>query len=92
MKLKDGSDTVPTVAGFFFSIFLSFILISYSYQKFDIMLNNKDAKILHTEQIANITDTEVFDSKMGLKIAVALSSWTTDPEMELTKEYGRIGF
>ena len=57
------------------------MLISYSYQKFDILLNNKDAKIFSTEQIANITDTEVFDSKMGLKIAVALTSWTTNPEM-----------
>ena len=45
-----------------------------------------------TEQIANITDTEVFDSKMGLKIAVALTSWTTNAEMELDKEYGRIVF
>ena len=57
------------------------MMLMYSYQKAEILINKKDAKIFSTEQIAAITDTEVFDSKMGLKIAVALTSWTTNPEM-----------
>ena len=97
MKLKDGSDTVPTVAGFFFSIFLPFMLISYSYQKFDILLNKKDAKIFTTDLIDAISDTEVFDTTMGLKIAIAFTEFPTkgdaDPmEPMLDKSFGRIAF
>ena len=45
-----------------------------------------------TEQIANITDTEVFDTKMGLKIAVAFVGLEYNPEPILDKSFGRIVF
>ena len=45
-----------------------------------------------TEQIANITDTEVFDTKMGLKIAVAFIGLDKNPEPILDKSFGRIVF
>ena len=72
-------------------VLMAFMLM-YSYQKAEILINKKDAKIFYTEQVANITDNEVFDTKMGLKIAVALVSWGEITEIELTKEYGEIAF
>ena len=68
------------------------MMLMYTYQKVEILINKKDAKIFSTEQIAAITDTEVFDSTMGLKIAVALVSWGYEADIELTKEYGEIAF
>ena len=62
MKFKDGNQAVPTISGFVFSIILSVILIGYSYQKFDILINKKDAKIFSTDKISAIADTEVFDT------------------------------
>ena len=41
MKLKDGMDTLPTVSGLVFSILLSTMMILYTYQKFDVVINKK---------------------------------------------------
>ena len=92
MKLKDGNEAVPTVAGLFFSIFLPVMLLSYSYNKFDILINKKDSKIFQTDLINSIPETEVFDTEMGLKIAVAFTEWDDNPDPILDKSYGRIVF
>ena len=71
MKLKGGQEAVPTGSGLVCSIVLMAMMLMYTYQKVEILINKKDAKIFSTEMIANITDTEVFDTRMGLKVAVA---------------------
>ena len=71
MKLKGGNETVPTGSGLVCSIVMLAMMLMYFYQKVEILINKKDAKIFATEQISDISDTEVFDASMGLKIAVA---------------------
>ena len=71
------------------------MLIGFSYQKFDNLLNMKDAKIFSTDLINAIPESEVFDPSMGLKIAVAFTEWgDLDVPLEpiLDKSYGRIAF
>ena len=68
------------------------MMLMYSYQKLENLIYKKDAKIFSTEQIGNIKDTEVFDTKMGLKIAVAVTNYDTDPEPILDESFGRIVF
>ena len=92
MKLSNGMDALPTVSGLIFSIMLTSILIVFAYQKFEILMNKKDAKIFSTDQISAIADSEVFDTTMGLKIAVAFTAWDTNPEPILDKSYGRVVF
>ena len=49
MKFKDGNDAVPTVSGLIGSILLMIILILYTMQKVEILINKKDAKIFSTD-------------------------------------------
>ena len=97
MKLKDGATSVPTIAGLILSILMPILLVGYGVQKFDILINKKDAKIFSTDLIDNIPDTKVFGTNVGLKIAVAFVEFPSkegdDPEEPvLDKEYGRIAF
>ena len=57
MKFKGGNETVPTGSGLVCTIALLAMMLMYSYQKVEILINKKDAKIFATEQISNITDT-----------------------------------
>ena len=92
MKFKGGKEAVPTWSGLVCSILLLAMMLMYSYQKLENLIYKKDAKIFSTEQIGNIKDTEVFDTKMGLKIAVAVTNYDTDPEPILDETFGRIVF
>ena len=97
MKLKDGATSVPTIAGLILSILMPILLVGYGVQKFEILINKKDAKIFSTDLIDNIPDTKVFGTNVGLKIAVAFVEFPSkegdDPEEPvLDKEYGRIAF
>ena len=73
MKLKDGKTKVQTVSGLVFSIILTLTLIMYAYQKADVLIKKKDSKIFATDLIDAIPTTEVFNTTMGLKIAVAFA-------------------
>ena len=66
-------DTLPTASGLIFSIMFTSLLIVFAYQKVEILMNKKDAKIFSTDLIGAIPAEEVFDTKMGLKIAVAFA-------------------
>ena len=95
MKLSDGMDALPTVSGLIFSIMFTSLLLFYGYQKFEILLNKRDAKIFSTDLIGSIPEKEVFDTTMGLKIAVAFVEWgdlSVNREPILDKSYGRIAF
>ena len=95
LKFKDGSEAVPTVAGLLVSIILPLMLFSYGYQKFDNFVNKKDATLFSTDLINAIPESEVFDTSMGLKIAVAFTEWgdlNAPLEPILDESYGRIAF
>ena len=95
MKLSGGMDALPSVSGLTFSIMFTSILIVYAYQKFEVLMNKKDAKIFSTDLIDSIAEKEVFDTTMGLKIAVAFVEWgdlSVNREPILDKSYGRIAF
>ena len=93
MKFKDGNEAVPTVSGLFFSIILTIFLIGYTWQKVDILINKKDAKVFSTQQISAILDTEVYDTRLGLKIAVSFVDTKSDtPGAKLDKSFGRVVF
>ena len=94
MKLG-GSVKVPTVTGFLFSIFMPVILLSYSYQKFDTLINKKDAKIFETDLKFAIPESLVFNTTIGVKVAVAFTEWgdlETPSGPILDKSFGRIAF
>ena len=75
MKLSDGMDALPTVSGLIFTIILASAMILYTNQKFMILVEKKDAKIFSTDLIDVIPAEEVFNTTMGLKIAVAFTQW-----------------
>ena len=95
MKLKDGMEALPTVSGLIFTIILTSAMILFTTQKFLILVEKKDAKIFSTVLFDSIPAEEVFDTKMGLKFAVALTRWGEEdavPEPLLDESIGRIAF
>ena len=88
-------DALPTVSGLIFTIILASAMILYTNQKFMILVEKKDAKIFSTDLIDVIPAEEVFNTTMGLKIAVAFTQWGAEdatPGPILDKSIGRIAF
>ena len=90
MKLKDGMDALPTVSGLICSILLSAMMILYTCQKFDVLINKKGGAILSSVETSAIPDTFEQNVENGLKIAVAFAKFDNNPEPILEKELGRV--
>jgi len=68
------------------------MLSGYTYQKFDVLINKKDVKVLSTEIDSAIADTDVYDTSNGIKIAVAFSAYDDNTEPILEESLGRVVF
>ena len=72
MKLHDGKSAAPTWMGAICSIMLLLIVISYTYQKVDILINKKDVAILSSLYDSYFDSSDQFSSEQGFNLAVAL--------------------
>ena len=74
------------------SILLFFILGSYTYQKFEILIAKKDVDILMATNDWRYNSDFVFDYKKGFSLALGLSSYDSTREPEFDESYGKIVF
>ena len=63
MKLDGGKSAVPSWMGSICSILLFVILLSYTYQKADILVKKKDIDILMATQESYFDEKYVFSAK-----------------------------
>ena len=63
MKLKDGEDVVQTWMGSFCSIFLMAVIILYTIQKVDVLMEKKDVDILTSLNDSYLDSNFIFSNK-----------------------------
>ena len=48
MKLEEGSDSIKSIIGSLCSVLITFLMITYAYQKIDVLIAKKDVDVLST--------------------------------------------
>ena len=48
MKLDAGSDSIKSIMGSFCSVLLTILMMTYAYQKGDVLVSRKDVDVLST--------------------------------------------
>ena len=92
MKLDEGSDSIRSLMGSLCSILLTFLMITYAYQKMDILIARKDVDVLSTINDQHFTDDDIFSAKNGFRVAVAFTTYNNDPLWELDPTYATLRF
>ena len=91
MKVDAGLETVPTGAGVFCTILLSFILLLFTAQKTEILITKSSVDTLSSTNVGYYDDDYVFDHTKGLFVAVAFTGWG-DYEIMLPPSIGELVF
>ena len=92
MKLDEGSDSIKSLMGSLCSILLSFLMITYAYQKMDILIARKDVDVLSTINNQHFTDDDIFAAKNGFRVAIAFTTYNNDQLWELDPTYATLDF
>ena len=93
MKIdNEGESHLRSYMGAFCSILLIFVVLIYSYQKFDVFLARKDVDILSAVNDFHFTDDDIFSYKNGLNIAVAFTAYDSEESWILDETYGELVF
>ena len=74
------------------SVLLLALVILYSYQKADILINKKDVDILSTVNEDFYSSDDTWSSKNGFNIAAAFSAYDSETEWILDPTYGSLVF
>ena len=61
MRADDGRTAHGSYAGFFCTVILTLLIISYTYQKIDVLENKKDIDILATTTHSHFTSDYIFN-------------------------------
>ena len=91
LKLDKGQVMLPSIIGTVLSFISFFLIIGFTIQKLEILVNYKDMKITTSVQDNHFTESDTFSGRQGLNIAVALTSFDEDREM-VSPEYAKIQF
>lgn len=78
MKLDEGSDSIKSLMGSICSILLTVLMVTYGYQKMDVLVSRKDVDVLSTVNDLHFTDDDVFSAKNGFRVAVAFSAYNNE--------------
>ena len=92
MKLDEGSDSIKSLMGSLCSIMLTILILSYAYQKMDVLIERKDIDVLSTTNEMYFPDDDEFSAKNGLRVAVAFTSFGLAETWELDPTYVSLAF
>ena len=81
-----------TLRGSLCTILLAIVLTIYSYRKVNILINREEEDTTQHVSEYEINERETFSFKNGFNVAVALTSYSSETEMELDPSYGRLRF
>ena len=88
MRTDDGSKAHGSYAGFFCTVILCLLILSYTYQKIDVLQNKKDVDILATTTHSYYNPDFIFDKSKGFNIAAAFTAYDSNPEPIDDERYG----
>ena len=71
---------------------LCLIVLSYAYQKADVLKNKKDVDILSTISDSQFDPDYLFNFEKGFNIAAALTAYDSNPEPILDETIGELVF
>ena len=83
---------LPSIFGTLMSFIFMGIVIGYSAQRLDILLNRKDVDILQTVRDNYFSDNEAFTGEEGFNIAIALTGFDSVRDSVLDPEYANLIF
>lgn len=92
MRQDNGRAPLGSYAGFFCTAFLGLLLLSYTYQKIDVLKNKKDVDILSTVTHAHFDPDYIFDFQKGFNIAAGFTAYDSNPEPIDDPRYGELVF
>ena len=90
MKLDQGRDALPTVAGTVFSLVLLIIFGVYAADKIRVFLEKTGETTLSVVYTKDIDASYRFGAKQEFNFAVGLSSFDSSTEYILDKSYGNL--
>ena len=80
MRLDKDSQQLSSWIGSGCSIILLLVLLTYTFQKLDVLINKKDVDLLTVAAVNALNDDAIFDATNGFGVAVALTSYSaTEP-------------
>ena len=92
MKLDEGKTHIASYGGALLSLILTFTILVYTYQKFDVFMAKKDVDILSTINDGAFDADFVFDYDSGLNFAFAFTAYDSNPNPILNETIGNIQF
>ena len=78
--------------GLFLSVIMSVILILYAYLKVDVLIKRRAVDIMSTVDLNKFSPDDVFGSKNGFNLAIALTAYDNNPLPILDPTIGEIVF
>ena len=92
MKLDNGVESLPSKAGFFFTILLTVIVLGYVIIKADVLVHKKDIDIMSVVLRDFYKPEEPFKYSQGLNFAVAFTAYDEEKESVLDPSIGEVVF
>lgn len=80
MKLDLGIEALPSAAGVVFSILLFIVVLGYTAQKCEILINKRDVDIMSVTKKDYYSQHEQFSFSQGLDFAVAFTGYDDETE------------
>ena len=80
MRFDKGKSALTSWVGSFCSIFLTVIVLAYTYQKINVLIDKKDVDVLQTTKFQALTDDDTFSFTNGFNIAVAYTGFDSETE------------
>ena len=90
MKLDQGQSSLKSVMGTVLSFIYFTIVIGYTVQKFDILISRKDVDIALAVRDNYFGDDDAFKGSAGFNVAIALTSFSEERQVELLPEYAEL--
>lgn len=92
MKLEQEQAALSSIVGTLFSFLTLCLLIGYTVQKCEILINRKDVDILYAVRRDFFSDEQKFTGRQGFNVAVGLTGFDDVKENILLPEYAEIKF
>ena len=92
MKLDGGQSHLKSWMGSLCTLIILIVVIAYSVQKMDVLINKKDVNVLSTIHKLYFDEDYTFCYENGLNLAVAFTAYDDQQEWVLDRRYGELVF
>ena len=90
MKLDAGVEALPSISGVLFTILLTLMVLGYTIQKTEVLVNRRDSDIMSVINKDFYAADEDFQFSQGLSFAVAFTAYDDETEMVLDPSIGQV--